>query len=79
MARNQALLAAFFAEAGGLLAKDGEIHVAIKEGKPYDLWNVVGTAHHATGGRIILKASTTFDPAAFPGEKKKTSTADLLT
>ena len=67
MARNQALLAAFFASAVPLLAPGGEVHVALKTGAPYDAWNPVGCAHHATGGSLQLKTSAAFDPDAFPG------------
>ena len=50
-----------------LLAPGGEVHVALKTGPPYDAWNPVGCAHHATGGSLQLKTSAAFDPDAFPG------------
>ena len=67
MARNQALLTAFFSSATLLLAPGGEVHVALKTGAPYDAWNPVGCAHHATGGSLQLKTSADFDSDAFPG------------
>jgi 25S rRNA (uracil2634-N3)-methyltransferase len=41
--------------------------VALKEGLPYSLWNVVGIAHQATGGIVSLKTSAKFEPGHFPG------------
>jgi hypothetical protein len=66
-ARNQALLAGFFACAAELLAPGGEVHVALKAGPPYDAWNAVGCAHRATAGRLQLKTTAAFEPDAFPG------------
>ncbi|KAK9815548.1 hypothetical protein WJX72_005601 [[Myrmecia] bisecta] len=65
--KNQALLASFFQSSCEVLRPDGEIHVTLKQGKPYDLWNVVGVAHQATGGLLRLKASFKFDPSHWPG------------
>ena len=64
---NQKLMAGFFRNALPLLDEHGEIHVAVKLGKPYDLWNVRSVAHHATDGRLKLKTEFCFDAAWFPG------------
>lgn len=47
---------------------DGEIHVALKAGKPYSMWNIVSLAHHATQGRLTLKTKRLFEADCFPGE-----------
>ena len=67
MARNQTLLSGFLASAAELLAPGGEVHLALKTGAPYDAWNPVGCAHHASGGRLQLKTTAVFEPDTFPG------------
>ena len=47
---------------------DGEVHVTLKEGKPYSLWNLVSLAHHATQGVLTQKTTRAFDPKQFPGQ-----------
>ena len=46
---------------------DGEIHVTLKDGKPYSLWNIVSLAHHATQGVLTLKTTCAFNAADYPG------------
>mmetsp|Transcript_16383 Transcript_16383/g.45646 ORF Transcript_16383/g.45646 Transcript_16383/m.45646 type:complete len:320 (-) Transcript_16383:220-1179(-) len=64
---NQQLLAAFFLSAVTVLTPDGEVHVTVKTGKPYDQWQVCSLAHRATAGRLQLKSSCTFLASDFPG------------
>ena len=47
---------------------DGEIHVTLKHGKPYSLWNIVSLAHHATQGVLILKTTCPFHADQYPGQ-----------
>ena len=47
---------------------DGEIHVTLKDGKPYSLWNIVSLAHHATQGVLILKTTCPFHADQYPGK-----------
>lgn len=61
---NQDALAAFFREAKGLLAKEGEVHVAMVGDAARATWNVAGVA--ARGG-LAYRASLDFAPDAFPG------------
>lgn len=65
--KNQQMLAAFFVSSCEVLKPDGEVHVTLKEGKPYSLWNLVSLAHHATQGVLTLKTTRAFDPEQFPG------------
>lgn len=46
---------------------DGEIHVTLKDGKPYSLWNIVSLAHHATQGMLTLKTTCVFHPSDYSG------------
>ncbi|ORX98055.1 hypothetical protein K493DRAFT_406721 [Basidiobolus meristosporus CBS 931.73] len=68
---NQVLMRDFFASAVGYLTSrqsgdpvDGEIHVALKTGKPYDLWNL---KELAKSSRLITKTSFPFLPEKYPG------------
>ncbi|KAL3163353.1 hypothetical protein ABBQ32_009742 [Trebouxia sp. C0010 RCD-2024] len=65
--KNQQMLSSFFFSACEVLCPDGEIHVTLKDGRPYSLWNVVSLAHHATQGMLILKTTCAFHPADYPG------------
>ena len=61
---NQDMLASFFKTAKGLLAKEGEIHVAMQGGEARATWNVAGIA--ARGG-LTYRAALDFTPEDFPG------------
>ncbi|KAI7820846.1 hypothetical protein BC939DRAFT_399180 [Gamsiella multidivaricata] len=69
---NQKLLRAFFESAAPYLTdtdlgdkKPGEIHVTVKTGIPYDLWNI---KRLATGtGLLGVKTSFPFRPEQYPG------------
>lgn len=50
-ATNQALLRGTFASVAQLLAEDGEVHITLKRGEPYDSWNAVAIAKMAGEGR----------------------------
>ena len=63
---NQELLAAFFRGCCAALRPGGEVHVAVKVGKPYSLWNVLGLAHRASSGQLEQVTEYCFDPAWFP-------------
>ncbi|KAI8979035.1 hypothetical protein BDB01DRAFT_725714 [Pilobolus umbonatus] len=63
---NQALLNKFFESVTPLLAKaEGEIHVALKTCKPYNLWSIKGLAK-ATG-KLASKGTKPFCPEDYPG------------
>ena len=49
---------------------DGEVHVTLKEGKPYSMWNIVSLAHHATKGVLVLKTTCPFYPADYSGRHR---------
>lgn len=40
--------------------------MAVKVGKPYSLWNVLGLAHRASLGRLEQVTEYCFDPSWFP-------------
>ena len=61
---NQDLLDAFFRVAKPLLAKDGEVHVAVRACEHRARWNVAGVAARAG---YAHRASLAFAPADFPG------------
>ncbi|KAG0295685.1 hypothetical protein BGZ98_001269, partial [Dissophora globulifera] len=69
---NQKLMRSFFESATPFLTdtdvgdkKPGEIHVTIKTGLPYDLWNI---KRLATGtGLLGIKSSFPFKPEQYPG------------
>ena len=63
---NQDAIAAFFRASRALLAKDGEIHVAVPddEARARAAWNIPGIA--AREG-FAFRASLDFEPDAFPG------------
>lgn len=64
---NQQLLEGFFRSAVELLRPEGEIHVTLKSGKPYDMWNIVGSAHRASAKTLIHSTIVSFKPESFPG------------
>ena len=47
--KNQELLQKFFLNANEIVRVGGQVHVALKRGKPYDLWNTQGLAHRTSG------------------------------
>ena len=64
---NQDMLGAFFDSAKGLLRRNGEVHVATRQGQGIEVasaWNVTGVA--ARHG-LVYRASLDFEPGAFPG------------
>ena len=61
---NQDMLAAFFKPVKALLAKDGEVHVAVAASRAQAAWNVAGIA--ARGG-LTYRAALDFKPEEFPG------------
>ena len=63
---NQELLAAFFEGCCAALRPGGEMHVAVKVGKPYSMWNILGLAHRASSGQLEQVTEYCFDPAWFP-------------
>ncbi|KAK3233381.1 hypothetical protein CYMTET_56318 [Cymbomonas tetramitiformis] len=64
---NQQLLEGFFRSAVELLRPEGEIHVTLKSGKPYDMWNIVGSAHRASAKKLVHSTIVSFKPESFPG------------
>jgi len=64
---NQELLRRFFASAASLVKMGGHIHVALKTGKPYSLWNIVGIAHHVSQGTLLQRTLLKFNHEEFPG------------
>merc|ERR1712157_548390 len=62
---NQRLLLGFFRGAGGLLRPGGEIHVAMKRGMPYELWEPVKMA--TADRKLRFKTALEFHPENFPG------------
>eukprot|EP00897_Mesotaenium_endlicherianum_P008883 jgi/Mesen1/8022/ME000426S07167 len=62
--KNRDLLIGFFASATPLLQQGGDIHVALKTGKPYTLWNAPALAQSAG---LQLARTTVFTPSHFPG------------
>lgn len=65
--KNQQMLSSFFMSSCSVLKPDGEVHVTLKAGKPYSLWNIVSLAHHSTAGALSLKTTRLFQAANFPG------------
>uniref|UniRef100_A0A0G4IB23 25S rRNA (uridine-N(3))-methyltransferase BMT5-like domain-containing protein n=1 Tax=Chromera velia CCMP2878 TaxID=1169474 RepID=A0A0G4IB23_9ALVE len=63
---NQKLLGGFFRSCMDVLGSQGEVHVTVKTGKPYDLWKVCAVAKEATEGELELKTAFHFDPSDFP-------------
>ena len=53
---NQKLIVQFFAAASHVITEQGQIHLTIKSGLPYDLWEV----------RELAKASKLFSKWTFP-------------
>ncbi|KAK9766299.1 hypothetical protein K7432_004729 [Basidiobolus ranarum] len=71
---NQVLVRDFFASAVKFLTScqngdptNGEIHLALKTGKPYDLWNIKELAKSSTNNSLITKTSFPFLPEKYPG------------
>eukprot|EP00038_Savillea_parva_P012758 m.206766 g.206766 ORF g.206766 m.206766 type:complete len:289 (-) comp23475_c0_seq1:247-1113(-) len=66
VAVNQALVVGFARSAATMIHEDGEIHITVKRGEPYDTWAVpkVVTAEVPT---LRLKNSYDFDPDRYPG------------
>ena len=64
VARHQQLLRDFFASARELITSEGEIHVSLKKGEPYDSWNLSGMAKDAS---LVVKTSFPFSADMFPG------------
>ncbi|KAF9926586.1 hypothetical protein FBU30_003834 [Linnemannia zychae] len=69
---NQKLMRSFFESAAPFLTdpdmgdkKAGEIHVTVKTGLPYDLWNIKRLA--TSTGLLGLKTSFPFKPEQYPG------------
>jgi len=62
---NQNLLIGFFQAAIPLLREDGEIHVTIKTGQPYESWGVtrIGTKSK----ELRLKCAFPFNPRIYSG------------
>jgi len=63
---QQAMLSAFFVSATPLLSPDGEIHVTIKRGKPYDEWAVPKVAAASTPA-LSFSTGMQFFPHLYPG------------
>jgi hypothetical protein len=61
---NQDMLAAFFKTAKGLLAKEGEVHVAMQDDHARAAWNVRGIAARE---KLTYRAALDFMPEEFPG------------
>ena len=63
---NQAMLRALFSNvhSSDLLAPEGELHVTLHRGAPYDSWNVVTLAKLAG---LRVRSCTPFDACAFAG------------
>eukprot|EP00124_Ichthyophonus_hoferi_P003940 Ihof_evm5s383 gene=Ihof_evmTU5s383 len=61
---NQKLIVAFFKSAAPLLTPQGEIHVTVKKGEPYDSWRVpaLGTKE----ADLKLRAGYPFLPETYP-------------
>eukprot|EP00850_Spirogloea_muscicola_P022540 SM000300S11715 [mRNA] locus=s300:77264:79288:+ [translate_table: standard] len=65
--KNKVLVFNFFLSAVPLLHRDGRLHLAIKNGKPYRLWHVTDLAVQT--GRLQLLSSYPFRASSFPGYK----------
>lgn len=65
IADQQRMLAGFFVSAVKLLTKEGEIHLTIKRGEPYDSWKVPGLARDCHV--IRLDRAYEFFPHLYPG------------
>eukprot|EP00048_Salpingoeca_helianthica_P013642 m.204424 g.204424 ORF g.204424 m.204424 type:complete len:270 (+) comp15527_c1_seq1:1346-2155(+) len=65
IAANQELITKFLTSALGKLQLEGEIHITVKRGKPYDSWGLVKLGTAVPGMR--LKNSFDFYPEAYPG------------
>jgi len=65
-ATNQSLLRELFSNAatGTLLAQEGELHVTVPRGQPYESWGLTTLAKLAG---LRVKCATPFHIAAFPG------------
>eukprot|EP00850_Spirogloea_muscicola_P022850 SM000314S12194 [mRNA] locus=s314:44911:47893:- [translate_table: standard] len=66
--KNKVLVFNFFLSAVPLLHRDGRLHLAIKNGKPYRLWHVTDLALQT--GRLQLLSSYPFKASSFPGWKE---------
>ena len=49
-----------------MLHPEGEIHITLKKGEPYDSWGLVRLGNDK-GGKLRLKNSFDFDPSLYPG------------
>lgn len=54
----------FFQSAQSHLKETGQIHVTLKSGMPYELWNI---RKLAKGAGLVCERSSLFQPSLFPG------------
>eukprot|EP01064_Diplonema_japonicum_P025502 TRINITY_DN36920_c0_g1_i1.p1 TRINITY_DN36920_c0_g1~~TRINITY_DN36920_c0_g1_i1.p1 ORF type:complete len:281 (+),score=92.81 TRINITY_DN36920_c0_g1_i1:42-884(+) len=64
VALHKKLMLDFFNSAKQLVPREGEIHVTLKRGEPYDSWGIAKLARDA---HLVRKAVYPFDPDMFPG------------
>jgi len=63
--QHRDMLEKFFASAHGVLAVNGQVHVTVKIGDPYDSWQVPKCALKT--GLLAVHSSVPFDPIAWDG------------
>ena len=76
IAEHQALLRGFFCSVtstSSLLAEQGEVHVTVKRGEPYDSWNVVVLAKLAG---LRVRNCVDFVPSRYPGYAHRRTIGD---
>ena len=66
---NQTMLAAFIPSAFQVLHDEGEVHVTVKKGEPYDSWRLVKLGTALPGVR--LKNSFDFDASLYPSYRHR--------
>ena len=64
VALHQKLLVEFFTSAKELINAEGEIHVTLKRGEPYESWRL---QHMARDAGLVLKTAFPFSADMFPG------------
>eukprot|EP00299_Pterocystis_sp_00344_P013996 c6918_g1_i2.p1 GENE.c6918_g1_i2~~c6918_g1_i2.p1 ORF type:complete len:174 (+),score=35.67 c6918_g1_i2:381-902(+) len=70
--RNSKLVLDFFANVGGFLHKDGQVHVTLFK-RQFDAWNVLEACKQT---QLTLVAEIPFRATFYPGYSSKNNTAD---
>jgi hypothetical protein len=69
--KNQELLQKFFLNANEVVRVGGQVHVALKRGKPYDLWNTQGLAHRTSGYAEAAQRAVALPASPRPAELRE--------